>query len=108
MDGLVPSLHAVRTLTPLLERSSVIHRIAWRSVFHRRKLVNDGPTGHRRRRRAFGASLTSFRRGKKMPPCEQWLNNEQGAVLLRGCVNPRCALAGAAAIWHLQSTPKVR
>jgi hypothetical protein len=34
------------------KHSGVIHCFAWRSVFHPGKLVNDGPSGHRRRRRA--------------------------------------------------------
>jgi hypothetical protein len=59
------------------KHSRVIHRFAWRSVFHPCGLVNDGPSGHRRRRRASRV-IDKAARVKKMPPSEQWLNNEAG------------------------------
>src|SRR5580700_6254198 len=41
--------------------------------------VNDGLSGHRRRRRPLSrSSLTKVSAVKELPPCEQWLNSEFG------------------------------
>jgi hypothetical protein len=49
--------------------SSMPSLFAWRHFFHPRGLVNDGPSGHRRRRRAMRV-VDKTARVKHAPPCE--------------------------------------
>src|SRR5271170_205008 len=49
------------------------------ACFTAETFVNDGLSGHRRRRRPLSwSSLTKVSAVKELPPCEQWLNSEFG------------------------------
>src|ERR1700678_576290 len=63
-------------LSPLLT-SLLSHCSHGGACFTAETFVNDGLSGHRRRRRPLSrSSLTKVSAVKELPPCEQWLNSE--------------------------------